>query len=432
VGEPGFEGITNDHTSGAITFDHRFNEQWNLHLLGSYGQGNSHGCFVSSSINDPVNTPNIVSRYGGCSESQQKEGDVQAELQGKLDTGNIKHAVMFGVQDTTSDSPSGNIGYAASYGLSDLNVLNPQKGGAIIPQAGAPYNSDNYTKAQSIYAQDLISLNTQFKFLIGGREDHFSAQSYTNGAQTDDRPATHFSPRMGLVFQPYNSTSLYASYSNSFSPNSFGKLLSGGVPPPELGVQYEIGLKQDLLEGKANLNVATYQLTKKNSVQCAPSDPTCTFVVTVGEQRSRGIEVDLGGDLTHNLRVTVATSLMNAVVTQDLSIPVGAHLMGAPTRTFNLFGVYKFSDNEFLNGFELGGGYYYASETLGAYMSYPNQFNLPTIQRFDAMGSYSFNPKTKLQVNITNLTDHHNFMSNGFSPWPDQPRTVFATLRTKL
>ena len=429
VGEPNYEGITNTRTNAVVTYDHRFNDQWRLHLVGSQGDSPSMGCRVSSYIADPVNAPNIVSRYAGCSGYPFNESDLQAEILGDLRWGDTKHTTLIGLQQSSSKSDSW---YDQGSTLADFDILSPIHGIAVTAPTGPNGTYGSQSRSQSVYAQDLIALGSHFKLLAGLRQDSVSSQSFSGGVQTDDRQDSHFSPRFGLVYQPNADTSIYASFSNSFTPNG-GRLASGAIPSPEQGVQSEIGWKQDLLDGKANLNVAVFDLIKKDSAQSdLATDPTGNTVILVGEMRSKGIEFDLGGNVTSRLRLTASLAFLDAVVTADTNIPVGTRLVGAPQRTFNLFGVYRFSDSAESKALELGGGYYYASETEGAYLGASNQFQLPAVQRIDAYLSYPLSARTKLQINVTNLLDRNNFLSNGWSPWPDQPRSVYATLRSQF
>jgi iron complex outermembrane recepter protein len=75
-------------------------------------------------------------------------------------------------------------------------------------------------------------------------------------------------------------------------------------------MQYEIGLKSQLLGGRAQTTLALYSLTKKNLLSVNPADPT--VVQQVGKQSAYAIEVAAGMQLTSYLSLNANAALLNA------------------------------------------------------------------------------------------------------------------------
>ena len=72
-----------------------------------------------------------------------------------------------------------------------------------------------------------------------------------------------FIPRLGIVYQPVEPVSLYASYAESFLPSNAAD--AQGLPlEPERGQQFEVGVRAELLEGRLVANLALFDLTKQN------------------------------------------------------------------------------------------------------------------------------------------------------------------------
>ena len=104
-----------------------------------------------------------------------------------------------------------------------------------------------------IYAQDLIAITDKFKVLAGLRWSYLEnkntiVENYLNNTKTykassGNPKESAFSPRVGLVYQIDDSFSTFASYSNSFNPNS-GRDINNLPLPSSLIDQYEIGLKK--------------------------------------------------------------------------------------------------------------------------------------------------------------------------------------------
>jgi iron complex outermembrane recepter protein len=136
------------------------------------------------------------------------------------------------------------------------------------------------------------------KLLVGGRYDWLSND--TQGGKPGELGTVEtrriqndgaFSPRVGLVYQTSDAVSLYASYSQSFN-QVVGLSQSGSAFQPSRGTQYEIGVKTDFLD-RLSATLAAYEITQTNVVTSDPDNPD--FEIQTGEQRHRGIELDVGG-----------------------------------------------------------------------------------------------------------------------------------------
>ena len=98
------------------------------------------------------------------------------------------------------------------------------------------------------------------------------------------------------MYQPSKEVSLYASYTRSFYPISGFDNVNPDVKfDPTRGTQYEVGVKTDFLDGRLSATLAAYQLTKTNVLTTVvTSDPINPVrSIQTGEQRSRGIELDM-------------------------------------------------------------------------------------------------------------------------------------------
>jgi iron complex outermembrane receptor protein len=75
-------------------------------------------------------------------------------------------------------------------------------------------------------------------------------------------------------------------------------------------MQYEIGLKTQLLGGRAQSTLALYYLTKDNLLSVDPTDPD--RVQQIGKQSAYGIEAAVGLRLTSYLFINANAALLNA------------------------------------------------------------------------------------------------------------------------
>ncbi|KAM3091329.1 TonB-dependent siderophore receptor [Phormidesmis sp. 146-35] len=211
-----------------------------------------------------------------------------------------------------------------------------------------------------------------------------------------------FSPRIGIVYQPSQTVSLYASYSQSFRPTIGRNPDSNQAFEPTRGTQYEVGVKADFLNGKLSATLAAYNLTKENVLTPDPNPDLAIqgFNVQVGKQRSRGIELDVAGELLPGWKLIASYALTDATVAADNSIPVGNRLKNAPQNQASLWTTYEIQKGD-LKGLGFGLGLFYVGERQG---DLANSFQLKDYLRTDAAIYYRRNG-FNAAINVRNLFD---------------------------
>ncbi|HEY9804932.1 MAG TPA: TonB-dependent receptor, partial [Candidatus Obscuribacterales bacterium] len=215
--------------------------------------------------------------------------------------------------------------------------------------------------------------------LVGGRFDFVDLESEDRLFETTlSRNYDVFSPRLGLVYQPTETVSLYASYSRSFRPNSLATTSSGDLLEPERGTQYEIGIKGEFLDGRLAATLAAYNITKKNVATTDPND--LDFSIAAGEIKSRGIELDVVGELAPGWNIIAGYALNDAYISEDNALPEGDQLINAPRNSANLWTTYEIQSGS-LRGLGFGAGLYFVGEREA---ELPNDLELPSFVRTDA------------------------------------------------
>jgi iron complex outermembrane recepter protein len=290
----------------------------------------------------------------------------QLDLVGKFTTGSISHQLVAGFDFNHRQQYIGRSDEATD--LPDLDIFNPNYNvpGPEFPPT--PFTNQRSEQSYGIYLQDQVAFGDQLKLLIGGRYDWVSSTGEipidSDGPSQDDGA---FSPRIGLVYQPSKNISFYASYSQSFR-QAVGQNPDNQVFEPTRGTQYEIGIKGDFLDGRLSTTLAAYHLTKTNVVTPDP-DPILAlqgFQVQVGEQQSRGIELDIAGEILPGWKIIASYALTGAKVTVDNSIPsvVGNRLIGVPDNQASLWTTYEIQKGN-LQGLGFGLGLFYVGERQG-------------------------------------------------------------------
>lgn len=332
---------------------------------------------------------------------------MQTELTSEFNTGSFEHQLLFGfdLQRSTLEgffkTPSDAFDPTIEERLTpSINIFNP-----VYNQRPRPERSeliflrDDKTTVDSlgIFLQDQITLTDNLKILVSGRFDTVTQRNEDNLAASETSQSNQaFSPRIGIVYQPIEPISLYASYSRSFAPNS-GIRADGSFLKPTRGTQYEVGIKTELNE-RFTATLAAYQITKTN---IATTDLIQeAFSLAIGEQRSRGIELDISGEISPGWNIIASYSNTNAEITESTDFPVGNKIPNVPRNQASLWTTYELQ-NGGLQGLGFGLGLFYVDARQGDLES---SFELPSYLRTAAAIFYRRH-NWRAAINLQNLFD---------------------------
>lgn len=325
----------------------------------------------------------------------------QIDLLGKFKTGSVPHQLLLGFDfNRLVGNYRGDINTG---GLPDLDILNPNYD-VSSPAVKQWFKFYSPTQSYGIYIQDQIAIGDKLKLLVGGRYDwvtyEFETLNYGLLGNTTDDPSqsdSAFSPRIGLVYQPSDTVSLYASYSRSFRQTT-GFNRDSEAFKPTRGTQYEAGIKADFLDGRLSTTLAAYQIKKTNVTTTGPNNTL--FSIQTGEQRSRGIELDIAGEILLGLKAIASYAYTNAEVIEDNPTKVGNPLANVPENQASLWTTYEIQTGD-LRGLGFGLGLFYVGERQG---DLDNSFQLEDYFRTDA-ALYYRRDGFKAAINIRNLFD---------------------------
>lgn len=219
------------------------------------------------------------------------------------------------------------------------------------------------------------------------------------------------------MYQPSDTVSLYASYSQSFRPSQ-GFNPDGEAFEPTRGTQYEVGVKTDFLDGSLSALLAAYHLTRTNVTTPDPDNPI--FSVQTGEQRSQGIELEVTGEILPGWNVIASYAYADAEVTEDNTIPEGNRLGNTPENQASLWTTYTIQNGD-LDGLGFGLGLFYVGERQA---DLANTAPLGSYLRTDA-AIYYRRGRLNAAINIRNLFDV-DYISAGFSRNNVQRGTPFS------
>ncbi|MBM5571311.1 MULTISPECIES: TonB-dependent receptor [Deefgea] len=369
-----------------------------------------------------------------------------------FETGTIRHNVLAGFELTREnlfstgrlqldqsgkEKPSATTGLAGCT-LPSTTVGNPVTSG-VPSNCSAPVNTvtaDSTADTVAFYFQDMIDLNPHWKVLLGARYDHFKAstenQSFTKQKAADNVSRTDkvWSYRTGLIYQPDQNQSYYASYGTSFNPSAeaYSTDPKGALTDPEENANYEIGARWTLLDGDLALRTAIFRTEKTNERQTDIEPGVIKPYLMSGKRHTDGIELEAAGRLTDKWQVFAGLALMDPVIDQ-VANPARKYQEGnrpdnAPTYTGNLWSTYQIDGN-----WKVGGG----MNAMGKrYTSLDNTVFLPSYVRWDAMVEWT-QRDLSIQLNVLNLfdTEHFEGLYAGFAV-PGTTRTARVTATYKF
>ncbi|MEA5515996.1 TonB-dependent receptor [Nodularia sp. UHCC 0506] len=355
--------------------------------------------------------------------TQLRSYELQTDLVGKLATGSIQHTLLFGVDLSWSTNPFTFFGELGPSSI--INIFNPVYGLASRPSRDEfpfVFPFETRTNTFGLFLQDQITLSENLKLLVGGRFDTIG-QSSTN----DERDDQAFTPRVGIVYQPIEPISLYTSFSRSFQPNS-GTRVDGSLLEPVRGTQYEVGVRGEFLDGRLITNLAAYEITRSNLAITDPDNPN--FSIPSGEQRSRGVELDVTGQILPGWNLIASYAYTDARVTKDNNLQPGNLLDGVPFNSASLWSTYEIQTGDF-QGLGFGLGLFYVGERQG---DLNNSFQVPSYVRTDASIFYR-RDNWRAGININNLFNVDYIEATGQRRTridPGAPLTVRGTVSVEF
>ncbi|AWN37535.1 TonB-dependent siderophore receptor [Methylobacterium radiodurans] len=351
--------------------------------------------------------------------------DTQSELVAKFDVLGLRNTVLAGFEYTNGFRKA----YSVQSTFSGTSFFDPVPRGTY-----GPFTFQNAiqqrTALYGFYLQDQIDLGAGLQLLVGARAD-FGSQFYISRASATqatppDQELFGISPRVGLVYRPVEPLTLYASYTTSFKPQT-DNVLGATNPPPETGVQYEVGARYDLIPSTLTVSAAAFRIDRQN---VSAADPVNTgFSVITGAQRAEGVELDIAGEILPGWKIIGGLGFLDTRITRDTTFAIGNRLIGAPEFSASIWSTYQIQDGPW-RGLGVGAGVTHVGNRFG---DLNNSFTVGAYTRLDAALFYDFE-RYRFAINARNLTDARYVEQpfNQFNNLPGAPLTVLATITARM
>ena len=178
------------------------------------------------------------------------------------------------------------------------------------------------------------------------------------------------------------------------------------------------------MPNRLTASVAGFHVVRENDFAADPNNPY--LQIQVGQRRSQGAEVDVLWQATPSVTLLFNYAYIDAEITQDTLLPVGAALPRTPRHSGRFWARYDVHNGPLAGlGFSAG-----VSAGTSRADDDANSFFTQDYYTVDAQASYVRGPWA-MRVNVENLTDRHYhepYVYLGGSVTPNRPVSVFATV----
>ena len=273
------------------------------------------------------------------------------------------------------------------------------------------YKSDDTISSSAydyygVYIQDLISFSPEWQLSLGGRYDKQSKENSNNES---------FVPKVGVLYHPNASATVYASYSEGFEPQNEtlvnDKDVNNGMKLDAItSEQKEIGVKWQLFDDRLMLSGALFDISKTGTLVSEdlinPIGDITSITTQAGEQRHKGLELAAQGAATDRLFVMASTMYLDANYERDEKLE-GKRPTDAPKWSASLWTRYELNDAVAFNA-----GAFYEGERFA---DNANTVTKEGYTRVDIGATYKLNLNNNdinLRLNIENLFDK-NYLAGG-------------------
>lgn len=395
----------------------------NLTAYATFGAARSHFSELRSAVTVLDAQGTIQTSAFEISNRDEKMA-LEAGLRGSLATGFVHHDMTLA---NTISWEEGGTATGSGVVLPNSNLYDsaifPKPSFAVLPPD--PGDSPKWLEQQnsSLAAADTMSvLDERIQLTVGVRYQQVNADNFdtTTGARTSAYDENAITPAVGLIVKPLDHLSLYANYIEGLSPGSVAPTTAanaGEIFPPTKTKQHEIGVKFDF--GQLATTLSAFQIAQPNAFL----DPTSNLFGVDGEQRNRGVELSVFGEVTSDVRVLGGVTYLDAELTKTQGgVNNGNQPAGVPKVRVTAGLEW---DTPFAPGLTLSArGIYNGS----SYLDQANTLKLPAWSRFDLGARYSlkvYDTPVVVRANVLNIFDNDYWDAGGLSL--SEPRTFLLS-----
>lgn len=414
--------------------EHRLDNDWRLRLSASWLKANLE-MLGSSFYRLDQSADNLQLNVGRYSYSHTQKS-VDGYATGPFSLFGRSHELVVGAsyrRDDTNDGPGGGPDESFSYVVdpTDFHYKDVAK-----PTIDYNWSRKGKVDQSSAYTAVRLSLRDDLKLILGSRLDWYEYQQQTEvGAfafGADYKATREVTPYAGLIYDLDDTYSVYTSWTRIFKPQEYQNS-SGGLLAPVTGTNYEAGLKAEYFGGALNASFALFQLNQENLAKSLPGSDCPAMDAcyeAAGEVRTRGVELELGGELAPGWQASAGYTYAAAEYVKA----TGGAEKGDRFDSDSPYNLFKLATSYQLPGaleqWSVGGAFRTQSRTYTNFNVKQGGYSV-----VDLMTQYRATSAVTLQANLNNLLDKRYYQSISNPAGANifgEPRNVMLTLKWSL
>ena len=421
LGEPGDGPIEADVLGHQLEYIHDFDDNWSILFGANYRDTSLEGFATETGFAGVINGEvNRFRRYRDYDSTYQV---LRAEVSGNVNVAGFENRLIIGIDGDKFENDQ----FALRVrGDQYINVFNPVYGAYALPTPTSNTDRVEIQESVGVFIQDQISLTDKLDIRIGARFDDYEQRinnrlANTNTKQTQSR----VSPQFGVVYEASDYVSVYGAYGENFRPLS-GADANGDGFEPNQSSSTEVGVKFTLNDGALFGTVAVFKVQQDNML--VVDDATAFTYAAIGEAQSKGIEIDLTGELTDSLEIWASYAYVDATIENSFfdanfgyTVEAGSSLLNVPEQQLSL----QLVQSAVLYGkaIKFGGGLLHVGKRNGFFGT---DFELPSYTTARVFVNYDVTNEIGIAVEVNNLFDETYYTNSFADAWvqPGTPRNV--------
>lgn len=432
---------SSDRTMFYGDIEHRFSSQWSVKVSAVHFQEDS-GATYQFLLGPVARTGARTETYSDFATDFHLKGDsLDAHVNGVFEALGVEHDVTIGADYMTHRTDDTIARQFRAESADVFNLNNDRTARSLESLIATQYSQRSWydVEQHGLYGAWRLKPIQPLTFIAGARvtwyENSYRAKSGTQAnygaiGETKIEAQGKFVPYAGAIYALNSSWNVYASYAKIFEPQSV-RDAAGNVLKPVEGVNYEAGVKGEVMDGRANLSLALFRYDHRNrAVYDFAGGYACNgwyCSQATGKVRSKGVEIEASGELAPGLQVSAGYTYNTTKFLEDPTYQGQRFSTYTPKHLLRLWANYTLPGR--LDPISVGAGVNAQTGTLASDRS----FDLPGFAIWNARLGYRLNDKISLAANLNNIFDKTYYIpsyssTNGNNFYGD-PRNFAVTLR---
>lgn len=349
---------------------------------------------------DKTTGKGISSNYLWKGESKDKEHNIDIYSSIPFELANKNHEIILGLSYNQIKSIS-NTASVISETAFDADVLNNSvynwNSNISEPIWGdSSRTADSKTEQTAAYLVSRLSLTDSLNMILGARVTKYEYNNILSNYGYEHK--NEITPYAGLVYDLDDNHSIYTSYTSIFKPQE-NKDESGKYLDPKEGKSYEVGIKGEYFDNRLNASLSLFRMEQDNVAEKAGVNSTTLedYYKGVDGTTSKGIEIDIRGEITDNWNAALSLVSFEAKDSEDKDVSTTA-----PRNQVVLSSKYKLGKYSFGGSVNWQDKFYSdVTNPLGD----SERLTQDDVVVVNLMAKYELTKNLSAQLNINNLFD---------------------------